>query len=247
MEPGQDAWDYFSGCVPAYCIFSMHLDGILELLRTPSKPYDSTVDELAFIGVVAYTEAFFKDHFASIVNVFPQRVSQLKKGGRKLKVDLTDILELAPPLPSKFGFLLSERLNFGNPKKINALYRDLLLITPFSGNKAAEFDQVLKTRNLLVHHGGMITMQFNREIPAGTRERTFMDSIRVTKAQVCKAAILANEVASDTVRATIARLSIELDKLDPSDARRRVVGLMGDFLDHSDPLMASLRELCAAN
>ena len=94
MEQAQDVWDYFSGCVPAYCIFNMHMDGILELLRKPSKDYDTTVEELAFIGVAAYAEAFFKDHFASIVNVFPQKISLLRKGNWDVNVDLTDLLQL---------------------------------------------------------------------------------------------------------------------------------------------------------
>ncbi len=45
-------------------------------------------------------------------------------------------------------------------KSINGLYRDLLLITPFSKvKKKEEFDNILHKRNLLVHHAGFYTLQ----------------------------------------------------------------------------------------
>ncbi len=243
MEQIQDAYDYFSGCVPAYCVFHMNLTGILELLKVPDKEYDSTVEELALIGVVAYTEAFFKDHFASIVNLFPERITSLKKGNRDVSIDLADLLEIDHPLSSKFGFLLSERFKFGNPQEVNAIYHDLLRITPFSKDNAAEFDSAIKRRNLLVHNGGIITSRYNRDIRGKANDRAFQDSITITKAFVGSVAILANKVASDTVRTTISCLS-EVCRVDSSVIRKHVVNLMGDFLGQSEELKANFNKVC---
>ncbi len=165
IEAGQEfALDYFAGGVPTYAIFAMHIESIQKLLTADVRHFDSTIEELAFIGVVSYTEAFFKDHFASILNILPEQSLRPKKrrSRRALWISRTDLLELEDPLHSKFGFLLSERFNFGNPKSVNALYRDLLLIAPFSNENAVEFDRIIATRNLLVHHGGMLTSQLTR-------------------------------------------------------------------------------------
>ena len=162
MQEHESALDFFAGGVPPYEIFRMNLESIAELLQVPMAGGDHTVQELAYTGVVCYTEAFFKDQFASVLNIFPEKMVGLRNCGRDVSVDLTDLLELDNPLHNKFGFLLSERFNFSSPKSINALYKDLLLITPFSKDNALAFDKVLATRNLLVHHGGILTAQFNR-------------------------------------------------------------------------------------
>jgi hypothetical protein len=243
----QDVYDYFSGCVPAYCVFHMNLTGILELLRVPYKEYDSTVEEFALIGVVAYTEAFFKDHFASIVNIFPEKIALLKKGNRDVTIDLTDLLEIEGPLLSKFGFLLGERgerFKFGTPKQVNAIYHDLLPVTPFSGDEAVEYDEFINRRNLLVHHGGIATSRYCKGVHGNSGARPFQDSVPITKEFVGRAAILANKVASKTVRATISHLSGEVSGVDPSDIRRRAVNLMGDFLGQSEELEANFNRVC---
>jgi hypothetical protein len=243
MEHNEFALDYFAGGVPAYQIFAMHLGSILGLLRAPIISTDHTVEELAFIGIVSYTEAFFKDHFASIMNVFPHKISLLKERGRDVCIDPTDLLVLEDPLHTKFGFLLSERFNFGTPKAINAIYHDLVLITPFSKETAAAFDRVIATRNLLVHHGGMFTSQFNKSIPPAYRERTFVDSVVVTKVLVSEAALLVNEVASSTVQATTSKLSIELKDAESSDVRRKALVLMGYDPEESVALTAAFRAI----
>jgi hypothetical protein len=115
MEPEIGPFDFFAGWVPAYWIFNGHLGSILSLLRAPVTSNDQTAEELALIGVVSYTEAFFKDHFASILNLVPQKVAKLKECGRDVAVDVTDLLNLGHPLHAKFGFLLSERFDFGTP------------------------------------------------------------------------------------------------------------------------------------
>jgi hypothetical protein len=246
-DSGQEfALDYFSGGVPAYAIFQTHLEAIQKLLLAKVGHVDSTIDELAFIGVVSYTEAFFKDHFASILNILPHKISSLKKGNRDVNVDLEDLLDLDDPLHGKFGFLLSERFNFGNPKSVNALYKDLLLITPFSTENAAAFDQIIATRNLLVHHGGMLTSQFKKGLPFLSEERVFFDSIQITKTMVCNAAILAATIASKLVEATKEKMSVELISLDSEDARSQAVSMMSLALEEVDALITSLKSISNA-
>lgn len=226
MEGEQSALDFFAGGVPPFEIFRMHLESIAEMLFVPVVGNDNTVLELAFIGVVSYTEAFFKDHFASVLNIFPEKAVVLRDCGRGVAVDLTDLLGLDDPLHSKFGFLLSERFNFSTPREINALYKDLLLITPFSKDKVAAFEKVLAARNLLVHHGGILTTQFNRSVPAPARERTYFDSVSITKREVGSAALLALDVIKGTVSASVSKLSKEAAGLPTADIRHKAVSFM---------------------
>ncbi len=245
MGDEQSALDFFAGGVPPFEIFRMHLESIAEMLFVPVVGNDSTVLELAFIGVVSYTEAFFKDHFASVLNIFPEKAVVLRESGRGVAVDLTDILGLDDPLHSKFGFLLSERFNFGTPREINALYKDLLLITPFSKDKVAAFEKVLATRNLLVHHGGILTTQFNRNVPAPARERTYFDSVAVTKKEVGGGALLALDVIRGTVSATVSKLSKEIAGFPASDIRHKAVSFMDFEADLESRLSSSLNLLSA--
>lgn len=240
MQEEQSALDYFAGGVPAFEIFRMHLESIAEMLFVPLVGVDHTVLELAFIGVVSYTEAFFKDHFAAVLNIFPEKVVMLRDRGRGIAVDLTDILGLDNPLHSKFGFLLSERFNFGTPREINALYKDLLLLTPFSKDKVTAFDKILATRNLLVHHGGILTTQFNRNIQSPARERIYFDSVSITKREVGAAALLALDVIKGTVNATVSKLSKEVTDLPSSDVRHKAVNFMEFEVDLESRLSSSL-------
>ena len=227
MQEPEFALDLFPGGVPPFEILKMNLESIAELLQVPMASDDHTVQELAYIGVVCYSEAFFKDHFASVLNIFPQKTVGLRDCGRDVSVDLTDLLELDNPLHNKFGFLLSERFNFGSPKSINALYKDLLLITPFSKENALAFDRILATRNLLVHHGGILTSQFNRGISAATRERTYFDSVSVTKKSIGEAALLALDVIKGTAKATVSNLCKEIAGLADSDVLHKAVTFLG--------------------
>jgi hypothetical protein len=77
------------------------------------------------------------------------------------------------------------------------------------------------TRNLLVHHGGILTAQFNREIPVIARERTYFDSVPIGKNQIGEAALLALDVVKGTVKATVSNLSKEVTALADSDVRRQ--------------------------
>ena len=205
-----DACEFFAGYVPAYCLLGIHLDGICGLL-SHRQPVDGEPEllEVAYIGVVAYAEAFFKDHFASLLNIYPEGISALRRKGRDVSVDLSDIIELDEPIRARCGFLLTEKLDFGSPRSINALYGQFLAVTPFSKDEAKEFESILARRNLLVHHGGVYTARFLKTMPS-TGERKFADSLCMRRSMVCNAAAMANEIAFKTVEASRGRIMDEL-------------------------------------
>ncbi len=185
LAPQQEsALDYFPGGVPPYAIFLIHLEAVRELLLARHRALTSVVEQLAFVGLVAYFEAFCKDQFATILNLVPGRSEALRKRGRDIGVDVTDLLGLNDPLQAKFGFLLSERFNFGTAQRINALYHDLLTVTPFSKSEARTYDKIVNTRNLLVHHGGVLTSKFSNGKSRDTGERAYFDSVVVSKRPV---------------------------------------------------------------
>lgn len=241
MDEEQSPLDFFAGGVPPFAVFTMNLENIADLLQVPML--GQTVCDLAYIGVVSYTEAFFKDHFASVLNIFPEKCMSLRNSGRDVSVDLTDLLELENPLQNKFGFVLSERFNFGTPKAINALYKDVLLITPYSKDRALAFDRVLAIRNLLVHHGGTLTTKFCRDNAPSAHERTYLDSVAVKKDDVGRAALLALEVIKGTISATVSRLLDDTRGLHPSDVRLKAVEHMDFNLLEAADLESSLTML----
>jgi hypothetical protein len=109
---------------------------------------------------------------------------------------------LEGPVRASCGFLLAQRQDFGSPDKVNGLFHDLLRVTPFSKEEVAEFNDVLKKRNLLVHHGGIYTTAFLRDKPRDRRERIFTDSFQLSRPDVFRLGALVNEIALATARRT---------------------------------------------
>lgn len=58
----------------------------------------------------------------------------------------------------QIGFIIGERLDFGTAKEINAPYTRLLKVTPFSKDEMQHFAELLRDRNLFVHHGTAIAV-----------------------------------------------------------------------------------------
>ena len=234
----QSPLDFFVGGVPPLAIFTMHLVDIEKLLQMPGIGYTGYM--LAYIGVVSYTEAFFKDHFASVLNMFPEKCAVLQSCGRDVSVDVPDLLKLEDPLQSKLGFVLSERFNFGSPKTTNSLFKDLLLLTPFSKDSAVAFDRVLEIRNVLVHHGGTPTIRFKRE---DTGFPSYFDSVSIKKIDVAQAALLSLKIVKSTAVATVSRLSPEIKNCPTTDPRKNGVEFLQYDLSDCDELISRLEAL----
>jgi len=202
--------DYFNGGVPPGALFSVDLadsTGVLMRVPIPKHGLDEAA-ELFLIGLVAYFEAFCRNHFAALVNICPALIEELKKKGRDVSVD-TNILLMFKKQPWKhLGFLLAEKYDFGTPRSINGLYMDLLQITPFSKDEAKQFERLLNDRNLLVHHGGVYTVRYAGQtlVKRQTRQRIFFNSLVIRRRDVEAAAAFLTEIAKKIMKATQAAL-----------------------------------------
>lgn len=156
--------EYFVGGVPAGAIFRMDTKDLNDIVNNSSD--ESTFNknaEIAFIALACYFEAYFKNQFASVINTCPSIVDNLITKRPDLAIGLKELLLLDFDISNKIGFLISEQFDFGTAKVINNLYKDLLLITPFSKDDTDSYNEMLGQRNLLVHHGGIYTMKYTKQ------------------------------------------------------------------------------------
>lgn len=183
--------DFHPGGVPAGIIFDGQIGDVLKFMKSyPAYP-GHTAEELALIGLVAFFEGFCKNHTAAILNICPQLACELNKNGRDIKLSPADVVNHAEDLPTLFGSLVTEKIDLGTAKSINGLYRDLLGITPLSKREADKFHALLEDRNVIVHHGNILTPKYSgerfikREIGCS---RMFFDSLVVGRNDVLNAA-----------------------------------------------------------
>lgn len=175
-----DNLDFFSGGVPAGAIFQLSSQELMKLLAIKrDKAIGNTQEELCFIGLVSFFEAFCRDCFASVINICPMLLQRLKAKSYDVAIDSLAALEMHDAFRYNVGFLVAERFDFGNARKINALYLTLIGITPFSKDEVKVFDDTLSDRNLLVHHGGVFTHSYFRQHAGLESEskRPFWDSL----------------------------------------------------------------------
>jgi hypothetical protein len=138
-------------------------------------------NELCFIGLVSYFEAFCKDHFASILSIEPALLASLRASGQNTEVDAARILEFRDQLKIRLGFIVAEKYDIGGAQKINALFGALLKITPFSKDDAKYYERILRDRNLFIHHGGTVTLAYSAQTPSTAAPMTpFWDSLTAT-------------------------------------------------------------------
>ncbi len=174
--------EYFSGGVPTGEFFRMTLESLSKTVDRSAKGLDR-VNEVCFIGLVSYFEAFCKDHFASILNIEPTLLVSLRDNGQDTLIDPARLLEFHDQWLIRLGFLVAEKFDFGTAQKINALYGALLGITPFSKDEARYYDGILRDRNLFVHHGGIKTLRYlthGNLCSEDKASRPFFDSLVVT-------------------------------------------------------------------
>jgi len=183
MPPESPTWlDYFSGGVPTSEYFRMTLEDLAMIVDESSKR-PSRVNEVCYIGLIAYFEAFCKDHFASVLNIEPALLDALRQKGQDIYINPTHLLELQEEWRYRLGFLVAEKFDFGTPQKINALYGALLKISPFSKDEARFYEKMLSDRNLLVHHGGTHTFTYLSHATLETNSaghRPYFSSLAVT-------------------------------------------------------------------
>lgn len=182
--------DYFVGGVPAGAIFQLNINSLSELMKqTNDSRIDRWAFEIYFIALISYFEAFCKDHFASLLNICPTLVDNLKQNGQNVTIGADDIVIHGSEIVRKLGFILVEKYDFGDARKINSLYIALLSITPFSKEEKKKYDNILADRNLIVHHGGAYTrkyveQRFNKGL---IDKRIYMDSLVISETKFEKA------------------------------------------------------------
>jgi hypothetical protein len=207
----------FSGGVPTVpFFFSYTLDGLKQIyLAQKEHSGGNQVNELCVIGLVSYFEAFCKDHFASIINIEPLLLRNLSGSGQDITIDPVKALELSDSLSCNIGFLVAEKYDFGTAQKINALYKSLLLITPFSKDEMQTYAKLLRDRNLLVHHGGTFTSSYveqNRNVLPTGKKRPFFDSLVISKAYIDEQFKFIEQVTRKLAKSSHAALVKYLDE-----------------------------------
>jgi hypothetical protein len=202
--------DFHPGGVPAGIIFDGQIGEVLKFVEHfPAYP-GHTAEELALVGLVSFFEGFCKNHTAAVLNICPELARELNKNGREIKLSPVDVLNHAENLPTIFGCLVIEKIDLGTAKSINSLYGDLFGITPLSKRDADKFHALLEDRNVIVHHGNILTPRYSgerfikREIG---RSRIFLDSLVVSRNDVLNAVQFLHNLSIKLRKATEIALS----------------------------------------
>ena len=189
--------------------FRMQVDDLGELVDKSSVETGINISaEVCMIGLAAYFEAFCKNEFAAIINIFPETLSKFTEK-RECKITAKNILHVISEFDHSLGFLIAEEYDFGSAKAINGLFQDLLNITPFSKKEAGKYAEFLNDRNLLVHHGGIYTAKYKGQkfVRKQTGGEIYFDSLVVKKTEVHQWADFLLTTAKKTGAATSAALS----------------------------------------
>jgi hypothetical protein len=155
--------------------------------------------EACLIGVVAHFEAFCKHLFAASANLSAFALRQFSGRRPELAIKLQDLLSLNGPKEFGIGFLVADHFDFGSPEKVNGLFRDLLGITPLSKDDISTYSEILRQRHLIVHHGGIFTLEYCRKTTGSLS--AYVDGVRITHEQYAQSADFLFELALKMTRA----------------------------------------------
>lgn len=234
--------DYFAAGVPTAAYFRSKLDDLRKLSATdaPLMAELQQIQELCFIGLMSYFEAFCKDHFASILNVEPHLLQRLRVAGQNVDLDATRVLLFRESVGHRLGFLIAEKYDFGTAQKINALFGVLLTVTPFGKDEAQKYAAMLKDRNLLVHHSGTYTLTYleqQTKDPAHLTKNAFWNSRVMVHDEVLAAIDFLDGIACKIVKATYNALIGYLAEqgVTYTGERAQALKYIGWFDDEPDP------------
>jgi hypothetical protein len=224
MDKESEALRYFVGRIPPFLRFEMEYHSLFYLVEShkddPFYKDANPATEIAWIGFVAHFEAFCKHQFAAILNIAPSIISQFATQREEATMRLSDVAIVLGG--TNVGFVLAEQYDFGSPKMINGLFRDLLGITVFSKNESERFDAILIKRHLLVHHAGAYTLRYAK-VHAKQSVLAYNETVKVTTEDFCEMSEFLFEMAMK-----IARISTTSLKMFLKDT--------GDIPDLSHPL-----------
>lgn len=179
-------FECFVGGVPAGSIFNIDVNDLKDIVDNSieNEIFDFNKSaEIGFIALACYFEAYFKNQFASIINICPSIINNLLNKRPEISINLRDLFVLNFDIYNKVGFLIAEQFDFGTPKAINSLFKDLLLINPFSKEDVEIYNELLSQRNLLVHHGGIYTLKYTKQKLAkeNINKDAFYNSLTIKK------------------------------------------------------------------
>ena len=207
------ALEYFSGGVPTGEYFGMTLENLREISASEKEDTEergvSRLQELCFVGLFSYFEAFCKDQFAALINIEPSLVENLKAAGQDVQIDARHVVAYGEDANCRLGFVLAAKSDFGTAQKINSQYRALLKVSPFSKDEEHQFERLLADRHLLVHHGGVVTLAYVEQHPAvaaAGRSEPFFDSRALRGEDVTRAIDFVESIARKLCRSTCATL-----------------------------------------
>jgi hypothetical protein len=234
METLETSWlEYFSGGVPTSESFRLTLEDVRDISEKDTSPHSgiNRVQELCFIGLMSYFEAFCKDHFASLINIEPSLVLNLKANGQNVDIDSTRVVIYGEAFKHRIGFVIAEKYDFGSSKKINSLFLSLLKVTPFSTSEVKRYDELLRDRNLLVHHSGTFTLTYLEQLDDSShtlQSDAFYNSRVIRQAEVIAAIEFIETVADKLVLGSHSALVQHLaaNKIQYSGERKKALDFM---------------------
>jgi len=233
-----DALEYFSGGVPSGEYFRMTLEDLKSISDSDDNDQRGVnrLQELCFIGLISYFEAFCKDHFAALVNIEPTLVTNLKAAGKDVLIDAAHVALYSDKCAHRLGFILANKFDFGTASAVNGLYGALLLTTPFSKDEALQFGGLLRDRHLLVHHGGTFTLAYleqNRPQYPDLVNHAFFNSRTIARTDVSDAIKFIDGIAQKLLRSSHSALSryIQEHGLVYSEERAKALGYLGYWGD----------------
>jgi hypothetical protein len=224
--------EFYPGGEPPLYYFYGQVQEIQRLAAGPSTSEATSVGimRLCLIGLASHFEAFCKAHFAAVVNIHPPVLKEFAEKRQDVALRLTEILQVLPDMNHRIGSLLSEQPKFewGSAKDINGLFCDLLGITTFSKDEAEQFHEFISDRNLLVHHGGIFTLRYERQRlvdtkrPDGTSSRV----LKVEKEDIQRWSTLLLEVAQKLADSSVKVMEKKTEGLNLGDKRSIAINLL---------------------
>ena len=185
MRESYQTYNSFIGKISPFLLFEMEFHSLFYVVENHKNdryyPEINPASQVAYIGLLAYFEAFCKHQFAAIINLFPSLISTFASKRGEPKIEFSTIVAFRGEIEENIGFFLAENYDFGSSKAINGIFRDLLSVTPFSVEEEKLFNEIVYKRNLLVHHAGYYTLQYlkKKTISDELKQKAFKEAVKI--------------------------------------------------------------------
>jgi len=98
--------EYFVVGVPAGTVFQSNVQNLCRVIKSTNETKrEKFLAEICFITVIAYFEAFCKGHFASLVNICPRLVLELRKNKQNVAIDSCKLIDIEGHVINHLGFI----------------------------------------------------------------------------------------------------------------------------------------------